>query len=399
MWPALLSFTLVGLLLLVPAASSHAIFSLEQVACRHSLGRLAARLVHSAALHTAKCHLRRDRSGGNASIDCNSLAEYGADTRVGKAEARLRTTLGGGQGRCAGLKAWAMDYQACPEPCTAAIASLDDVAACIVCLSRYEVSAMSEAALGNPANVPINDQGARSCRSPIGKKQAKHLAVILKERVKCQGQEEREGGTDTAWCSVANPKNRIGRVRTKVAKTVRRRCAGITVGLISAATIESCSDSDDIADLEGCLFDDSADRGARLFESFYSLENASVTTTTMAGVTTTTLPVPAATWAEVREVFVRKCTACHGQFVGLGGLSELGDATAGYAELVGVSSECGAGATALRVVAGEPGQSFLYEKITSAGPSCGDPMPPGGSVDSADVETIRSWIAGGALPD
>lgn len=48
------------------------------------------------------------------------------------------------------------------------------------------------------------------------------------------------------------------------------------------------------------------------------------------------------------------------------------------------------------VVPAAPDLSFLYEKLSSPSPACGQPMPPGRSLDPADIECVRQWIA--ALP-
>lgn len=52
-----------------------------------------------------------------------------------------------------------------------------------------------------------------------------------------------------------------------------------------------------------------------------------------------------------------------------------------------------------RVVAGEPDQSLLVQKL-EATQSCGDPMPPTTALLSAEqVRLVRAWIENGALND
>jgi len=96
--------------------------------------------------------------------------------------------------------------------------------------------------------------------------------------------------------------------------------------------------------------------------------------------------------ADVQPLFDANCVGCHGAG-GNGGL----DLRTGQsrAALVGVTSPTYG---AVRVVAGDPDASVLYDKLTGGG-VYGQPMPPSGTpLPPAALETIRRWIADGA-PD
>lgn len=506
---AVLSGALVWALLLVPAGGADAAFTLEQVRCRSAVARSAAKLAHRAAVHTAKCHGRRDRSVPKATdgADCNRL-DYGGGERVDSAEQALRSRVGGKRNRCLDasgddLDPWHMGYRACPDPCGAPIGTADDLADCLVCLVRDAVEEMSETNLGGPAiglcyggsrdglacsscvggsndGSPCDDdsdcagEGAsctaapdngdnceefsecwlggecrdgrcrspcdggsvckyafcdgggsngqpctlgqcadggvcelvmdndmRRCRSLMGKKQAKHFATLLKERVKCQTTEERAGGSSTAWCASANPRGRIGKVRARGEEAVHKRCdpgsapATCPNPPADVPPDESCTDLGDVCVRKSCVFDRSEGAGSDLFEYFYALANASVTTTTVP-VTSTTLP-PFATWTEVHSVLTVKCVSCHGGGMAMGGLGGLDDSAAGYAALVGTAAVACPGNTL--VVAGEPDSSYIVEKLEQSAPECGSQMPTGGSMTSGELAAIRSWISGGALND
>ncbi|MFO0725809.1 MAG: hypothetical protein U1E65_18640 [Myxococcota bacterium] len=77
---------------------------------------------------------------------------------------------------------------------------------------------------------------------------------------------------------------------------------------------------------------------------------------------------------------------------------------AAYAALVGVPATQGPG---MRVVAGDPANSFLWKKLINAIPmdqSQGDPMPKGEAImwrplPDEDLERVRCWIAEGAAND
>jgi len=173
---AVLSGALVWALLLVPAGGADAAFTLEQVRCRSAVARSAAKLAHRAAVHTAKCHGRRDRSVPKATdgADCNRL-DYGGGERVDSAEQALRSRVGGKRNRCLDasgddLDPWHMGYRACPDPCGAPIGTADDLADCLVCLVRDAVEEMSETNLGGPA-IGLCYGGSRdglACSSCVG---------------------------------------------------------------------------------------------------------------------------------------------------------------------------------------------------------------------------------------
>jgi hypothetical protein len=108
-----------------------------------------------------------------------------------------------------------------------------------------------------------------------------------------------------------------------------------------------------------------------------------------------------------------KCIGCHkpgGGGVAVGMLDMSSQATA-YGNLVGVSAMgVGAGTSGVtcasamltRVVAGDPNNSLLFNKVhaklVAANPPCGSAMPLGPTViTQAEVDLISAWIAAGAM--
>jgi hypothetical protein len=68
---------------------------------------------------------------------------------------------------------------------------------------------------------------------------------------------------------------------------------------------------------------------------------------------------------------------------------------AAYGSLVNApSSQCGGGR--LRVAPGDPGDSYMMDKILGVDLCFGSKMPKMGSVPNADIEAISNWICGGA---
>lgn len=94
------------------------------------------------------------------------------------------------------------------------------------------------------------------------------------------------------------------------------------------------------------------------------------------------------------NVFDKSCalSGCHDG----GGDSGL-DLRSGksHADLVGIDAVKAKGV--MRVVAGNPKESFLYVKITQPGSGQGSRMPQGAAaLPSQHIEAVREWIANGA---
>jgi hypothetical protein len=99
--------------------------------------------------------------------------------------------------------------------------------------------------------------------------------------------------------------------------------------------------------------------------------------------------------ADVQPIFNARCISCHSgslapQMLRLeSGMS--------WANLVDVASM--EQPTVKRVVAGDPANSYLFQKITNAPGISGSPMPLGSfPMSQPEIDTIEAWIAQGA-PD
>lgn len=102
---------------------------------------------------------------------------------------------------------------------------------------------------------------------------------------------------------------------------------------------------------------------------------------------------------DVQPIFDNSCAvACHnpdGVTTPNGDLSLVaGDS---HAQLVGVDSPNYDGW--VRVVAGDPDGSLLYQKLLDTTVETGNRMPLNGQLEAGQIETIRVWIAEGAKND
>lgn len=112
-----------------------------------------------------------------------------------------------------------------------------------------------------------------------------------------------------------------------------------------------------------------------------------------------TPPPPAVTLAELQtNIFGPRCSSCHnGSGGALPGSMNLSSAEATLAALVGVASE--EQPAVLRVAAMDPENSYLIHKLEGRPGIAGERMPLGGPfLDQASIDSVKSWIAGGALP-
>ncbi len=96
------------------------------------------------------------------------------------------------------------------------------------------------------------------------------------------------------------------------------------------------------------------------------------------------------------NVFTPSCagSSCHSGAAPPAGLNL--EAANSYAELVGIASSQDAGV--MRVLAGDPDNSYLIQKL-DGNASGGGIMPPGGALPQASIDTIRQWIMDGAIDD
>ena len=115
----------------------------------------------------------------------------------------------------------------------------------------------------------------------------------------------------------------------------------------------------------------------------------------------------AATFTAVLAIFAdskNNCGLCHAmQTIGGGLVFNPTDRAGTYQALVGPTSQGTLGsqcAGKTYVVPGMPDSSLLYDKLSKATPSCGARMPASGAVLSdMEIETVRAWIAAGAMND
>ncbi len=110
-------------------------------------------------------------------------------------------------------------------------------------------------------------------------------------------------------------------------------------------------------------------------------------------------PPPAAgpTFSEIQaSVFTPSCatSTCHAGGAPTGGLNL--EAANSYTMLVGVQS--GQDAAFLRVLAGDPDNSYLIQKLEGTA-SGGGTMPPSGALPQSSIDMIRQWITDGAIDD
>jgi hypothetical protein len=107
-------------------------------------------------------------------------------------------------------------------------------------------------------------------------------------------------------------------------------------------------------------------------------------------------------FAAVQGIFEARCTNCHNaQALGLPGYAKLPlTADVAWQNLVNQPADESCGG--MRVVPGQPAQSYLWRKLTQTQPCAGGPMPaqfevmPASPLTADQLDTVRNWILGGA---
>ena len=113
------------------------------------------------------------------------------------------------------------------------------------------------------------------------------------------------------------------------------------------------------------------------------------------------VPVVPNTFSSVYAILAGNCSDCHGN----NGSMSFSTKQRAYDELVGgptgpalgaAEGQMCSGVGRRRVIALDPDNSLIIQKLSGT-PPCGNPMPPGDMLTSAQVAEIRAWIVAGAL--
>ena len=91
---------------------------------------------------------------------------------------------------------------------------------------------------------------------------------------------------------------------------------------------------------------------------------------------------------QIQPIFNNQCVSCHGSY---GGLSLA--AGTSYSHLVNVQAQSSC-TSQKRVLPSDAANSVLYNKVS--GTTCGNQMPPGGTLNANDIAVIQDWINQGA---
>jgi hypothetical protein len=109
-------------------------------------------------------------------------------------------------------------------------------------------------------------------------------------------------------------------------------------------------------------------------------------------------PTVEVSWADdVWPILLVRCQLCHTTGAGSEQVPDMRmtDPSTLYDRWVRVFSRCNP--NLFRVLPGESGLSFVYDKISRVAPLCGERMPPDGPpLEPAEQQTIKDWIDQGA---
>ncbi len=272
-------------LFLAHAGIAQAQFSPAELSCRESLSKNGLKLATTASKTFTSCHKKRATGALSPSVDCNDKVDADPKGKIDKAAGKL---VDQAAAACAGLTPSDLLYTGCPSPCGATVPSIGDftdVATCIQCVVEGTAASLSGNEQGSPLT-PFADAADRKCHGTIGKQYGKHLKTVLKERTRCQNDEEELGATDTILCGGSDLRGKIAKVVQKGETKIGKDC-----GSANLSNVQSCTDIS-LNFLKLCVFNSSDNAGESMFQSYYNLMpggGPTTTTTSMpTGSTTTT---------------------------------------------------------------------------------------------------------------
>jgi hypothetical protein len=185
---------------LLSAAPAQAAFDPSVVSCRAAVGKGMQKITKAMTRAVTRCHQNRARDAAFAPTDCNDLSAADPAGSVAATVAKVRASIA--SGKCAGVSPASALYGECPNPCSAAVPSMNDfgnVVDCIACVAEREIEAMAVSIHGIPAS-PLAS-GPRRCGTSIGSSSSKAFQALVKTAARCQAREESAGGTSADFCT------------------------------------------------------------------------------------------------------------------------------------------------------------------------------------------------------
>jgi len=258
-----------------PAQATHLQppLSADAIKCRADVAKAYGKLISTAGKTLASCHKSRDK-GKNTVTDCNNYptdaTNIDSKGKITKAATKLTDAIAKS---CVGQTALlAADYyMSCPEPCGTSLGlnnpmtTLTELGTCMSCAGPALIAGLYDAAMGTPTPPVMASKDDAKCHSAIAKGYQKYLDTIVKERQKCQGEEDNLGNTTTTSCSTQDPKGKIASALTKAGEGIDKSCAAATL-----ANLDSCA-SDTLGNLKTCLGNDFGATGGTGFTTGYEL--------------------------------------------------------------------------------------------------------------------------------
>lgn len=218
---------------LLNAPQSEAQVGAKEAACRVAIAKATSKYVKTTLRVIVACHKQRDK--GRLAADCNDLAIVDSKGKAEKASQKLRDNLGGKTDKCSvngdmPLVNVLAQFGRCPSPAqstddggsTSGIDDFGELAECLISHVDQIVQGTARNVLGLPT-LPLNDQ-ERVCHLAVSKGYAKLVNTILKERTRCQADQDKAGGSIGFTCLYADPRGRIQAVRDGLRESLAGAC-------------------------------------------------------------------------------------------------------------------------------------------------------------------------------
>ena len=217
--------------------------SAADATCREFIAKRTSGLEDTALNEAVKCAKQRSLGAIAAATDCSDVggAGFPGAAKVAKAAGKLSADIGI---KCAGASTPAANgYASCPSPCDTTVPSIAgyaDVASCLACLAKADVTTLVQTAYGTTPPVQGDSTPAWKCQNKdVGKSVRTYVKKRFGAQRKCQHKED-TGAIGSTDCETADLTGAIAGAGTKLATAILK-CTDADLGMLTscAATVSA----------------------------------------------------------------------------------------------------------------------------------------------------------------
>lgn len=230
-------------LILLHAGSALGLTSRADTMCRRGLLFGERRLAYHIARQLGQCHEQRMKRHIPPSTDCNDLANLPFPKAIARIE-RSVGQLAKTQCRDASPPS-ALGFVSCPAPCAPTIRTYQDVARCLVCITREQARAAVEFTIGEPLVAGPNSRATR-CVDLTATALRQYMVKRIEQGRRCAFLQDRGRVPASVDCRTADLNGALERGRQSAQQLISNCSAG------ARGEVGQCG-SDDLQDVFTCF--------------------------------------------------------------------------------------------------------------------------------------------------